>query len=339
MAARHRRRSKWIVVLAAPLFFAVQAALGLQVEWAKPEQLDAAFGARLQWLRWQRARHADKPLVLMLGGSRTMTGFRPDVLQDEPYLAFNFGREGSGPVKNLIHLRRLLDEGIRPDFLLVDITAPALADDRETPWEDRYLDGALLNRSERQLVEQYHDRGWRILRQWLAARLMPSWRSNRPVAACLSLQRLTGYNCFDDAPGMDPWGYRPVCLEVSPQQRERFTDLAMRQYAFLASQERLAAGAQRAVVDLVDLCRQEKIPLTLVVMPEGAQFRGLYRQSFQHACDLFLADLARDKQTHVIDARTWIADDGFYDQHHALPGGAEHFTRRLAAVLRQRLPS
>ena len=92
-------------MLAAPLFFAVQVGLGWQVEWAKPEQRDGAFGThRLQWLRWQRAMHADKPLVLMLGGSRTMTAFRPDVLQDKPYLAFNFGREGSGPVKNLIHL-------------------------------------------------------------------------------------------------------------------------------------------------------------------------------------------------------------------------------------------
>ena len=45
--------------------------------------------------------------------------------------------------------------------------------------------------------------------------------------------------------------------------------------------------------------------------------------------DAYLAGLSRDYGVAVIDARTWVAEDGFFDSHHLLPAGASTFSRRL----------
>src|SRR5262245_20053260 len=333
--ARKRRRAKCKVLLVVPLFFAVQAALGVQLERARPEQLDGAFGLRLDLLRRQRAVQGEKPLVLMLGGSRTMTGFRPDLLRDEPYLAFNFGREGSGPVKNLIYLRRLLDAGVRPDLLVLDLTVATMAQHRETPWESRWVDGALFQNAERETVEMYHDLRWRVWGQWLAARLAPSWHGNHALLACLSLKRLSGQQRRDHEHGLDPWGYRPVFPELTPQQREELTRLALSQYGFLPGEDRLWPGARQAVTDLLQLCKAEHIPVMLVVMPEGSQFRALYSTSMQGEFESFLTGLGRETKAPILDARRWIDDEGFFDQHHLSPSGAEQFTRRLAGHINE----
>ena len=39
----------------------------------------------------------------------------------------------------------------------------------------------------------------------------------------------------------------------------------------------------------------------------------------------------------VIDARRWVADDGFADAHHLLPGGAADFTNRFGREVLQPL--
>jgi len=336
-ARAQRRRSKGIVGLALPLFFVLQAALGWRMECAKPEQVDAAFGARLKLLRRQIALRPGDPLVLMLGSSRTMTGFRPDMLKDRPYVAFNFGREGSGPVKNLIHVRRLLEEGIRPDLLVVDITVPGLAIRGDVPAETQWVDGALLQRGERRLLEKYHDRSWRVLGQWFLARAFPSFACNRTLSACLSLHRLTGFNWFENVPGMDEWGYAPMFFFVTPEQRGPLTKLALDQYAFLGDEDHVSPAACRAVRDLIDLCQAKHIPLVLVAMPEGTSFHALYRPQFMAEVNQFLAGVAATG-TPLIDARKWLADDEFFDQHHQLPTGGLRFTHRLEEAIRHLLP-
>jgi hypothetical protein len=40
--------------------------------------------------------------------------------------------------------------------------------------------------------------------------------------------------------------------------------------------------------------------------------------------------LARELSVPLVDARTWIDDDGFSDGHHALPSGADQYTERFA---------
>jgi hypothetical protein len=64
-------------------------------------------------------------------------------------------------------------------------------------------------------------------------------------------------------------------------------------------------------------------------MPEGTGFRALYSADAHRQIDAFLAGLTAAHGTPLIDARTWVDDDGFFDLHHLLPKGAAVFTRRL----------
>ena len=96
-----------------------------------PSLRDPEFGYKLSLLRTQRAEEPDRPLLVLLGSSRTGQGLRPSVLTDlrtadgRTPLVFNFSHVGSGPLAELVTLRRLLDAGIRPDWLAIEIL-PAL---------------------------------------------------------------------------------------------------------------------------------------------------------------------------------------------------------------------
>src|ERR1700722_10733727 len=102
-------------------FAAAQVALALCIEYRWPALRDSEEAVKLAGLLECRARTAGRPLVLALGSSRTLMGFRPDALprsQDasgEEPAAYNYGRLGLGPVREIVALRGLLARGIRPD--------------------------------------------------------------------------------------------------------------------------------------------------------------------------------------------------------------------------------
>ena len=62
--------------------------------------------------------------MVVLGSSRVAYGVDAGSLSRQGYptaLVYNFGILGSGPLLNLVNLRRLLDAGIRPNLLYVEI--------------------------------------------------------------------------------------------------------------------------------------------------------------------------------------------------------------------------
>src|SRR5262245_39319377 len=133
------------------LLWGLLALLGMNVwfllatEFWHPEWRDPEFGHRLTALRNARAERPGRPLLLALGSSRTEMAFRPSVVEaalaedGEPPLTFNFGISGSGPVMELLCLRRLLGCGIRPDYLVLEILPPLLHQ------EGRYSEDAWMN--------------------------------------------------------------------------------------------------------------------------------------------------------------------------------------------------
>src|SRR5262249_4492410 len=129
-AAHIRPRSALLWGLAC--FVGFQLGLAWDMERWQPELRDAEFGYKLATLRKQLEKSRDAPLVLALGSSRTQLGFRPSVVSSvcsggsEPPVVFNFGLVGAGPVIELMCLRRLLDHGIRPHSVVVEILPPRM---------------------------------------------------------------------------------------------------------------------------------------------------------------------------------------------------------------------
>ena len=102
-----------------------------------------------------------------------------------------------------------------------------------------------------------------------------------------------------------------------------------REYGLLLRDFQVATDEARAVREFLDLCRRRKIGVTLVLMPESSAFRSWYSPQATARLDAFLADLRRDGGVAVVDARDWVADQGFFDGHHLLASGALTFTRRF----------
>jgi hypothetical protein len=82
---------------------------------------------------------------------------------------------------------------------------------------------------------------------------------------------------------------------------------------------------------LLELCRAERIPVALVLMPEGSDFRSWYSAGASGQVNAFLEGLCQEFGVALIDAREWLPDEGFCDSHHPVPEGAERFSARLGA--------
>src|SRR5205823_4062788 len=86
---------------------------------------------------------------------------------------------------------------------------------------------------------------------------------------------------------------------------------------------------QRAIREIVDICRREKIRLAFLRMPEATFFLDWYPASMQVQVDDYLGGLSKDYNVSIIDARRWLPDLSFSDGHHLTPSGATAFTQRL----------
>jgi hypothetical protein len=81
---------------------------------------------------------------------------------------------------------------------------------------------------------------------------------------------------------------------------------------------------------LLDLCRQQGIPVVLVLMPEGKDFKGLYPPALRSGLDALIINLVQETGVPLVDARDWLDEQDLFDSHHALPSGAALFTQRLS---------
>src|SRR5205823_9099815 len=147
-------------------------------------------------------------------------------------LVYNFGQAGAGPLQVLLTLLRLLDAGVKPDFLLVEFFPAALAADG--PAEQQFarivprLSAADVGR-----LEPYCDSPVSLRREWAAGRAA-SWHSHR-ISLMSHWQpgwlpwqhRLTFQ--WDQ---MDGFGFTPYPHEAMPPgERERDRERVRESYA------------------------------------------------------------------------------------------------------------
>ncbi len=323
MAAMPSRRRTWRFALSVLAGFALgQLTLGAIVDCLAPCR-DPEVEAKLSRLCARREEEPGRPLVVVLGSSRTAYGLDAASLSRNAHaLVFNFGIMGSAPLMHLVNLRRLLDRGVRPDLLYVEVMPPLLAD-QQPPLEEKLLEVSRLSLGEVLSLGRYsHDR-LRLLRHWCSARLLP-------CTHCIGLHSwLTGDSPAPMPGWLDGHGWRARTDVLGEEDFRQGRGLARRQYAAPCSVPAVAAGSRRALEDLLALCRREGIVVRLLLMPEGRGFRDLYTPAARQAVAVLLARLRERWGVPVVDARTWVEDAGFWDNHHMLPAGARRFTSRF----------
>jgi hypothetical protein len=134
---------------------------------------------------------------------------------------------------------------------------------------------------------------------------------------------------------LDPWGWVAVRAEASSPagvQRTARDFQQTLQYAAVAPRQ------AKALRHALSLCRREKLPVAILLMPEGPAFRSWYAPETKAHWDTFLHNLCREYGVQLIDAREWLpSEDSFVDSHHLVPEGARAFTRRLTREVIQEL--
>ena len=328
LARRVSSRAARTVVCTVALTLGFQLGFGAYAE-HNPKRKDPTFGDKLDKLA---ARSDGRPLVLMLGSSRTLLGFHAGQAEGEfpGVRAFNFGTPASGPITHLVYLRRLLDAGIVPALLLIEVLPPALADGADGPGEQLFLTGERLSSSEVDLVARF---GFR------EDRVRPAWRESVYSPATALRFQLLGRA----VPSWIPWNLRgdwsrntdahgwatPPRQIVTPEERAERTANADAEYRATLAVTSPDGRPMLAVAELLALCRTRGIRTRVIAMPEAPTFRRLYPDGLSDRIAKSLEIVANANGAGFSDARQWLAEEDFYDGHHLFRAGAEAFTRRL----------
>jgi hypothetical protein len=322
---RGRAAVAWLVVA----FLGLQFALNLYLEVRHPEVYDPEYRDRLVVLRERIRDLPDQPLALVVGSSRVMTEFRPEDLPpistaDGHWLVpFNLSHSGSGPLQNLMLVRRVLRDGFSPRWVIVEMMPPFFGETaqvrvaRQTQAADLPVLASHVSPSK--LYGYY---------LWERARAMYTHRFAL-LRHYGNEARLCG-GAWDAHP-LQPLGGPGVIphSDAGPEELRRLTAAVRGQYFDKLQHLHVHPGSDRALRELIELCRQRQIGVVLLLTPESSEFRGWYSPAALRLVDDYCQKLSREYAAPLVDAREWLPDSAFTDGHHVTDRGAREFTLRL----------
>src|SRR6266404_3817237 len=174
MPARRKllARARATMVWALMCFACGQLALAVVMDRRHAELRYPEYGRKLAALRTRLSAQPGRPLLLALGSSRTEADFWPEAaLRGQPAtserpVVFNFGLIQADPLLQLLGLRQLLAEGIRPTWLLVEVTPPFL-DQTQAYVEERWRNTIpRMGWDDLWVLRRYHCRLRHLLVPW-----------------------------------------------------------------------------------------------------------------------------------------------------------------------------
>jgi hypothetical protein len=303
----------------------------------RPGVRDPLFGQPARDFQRRVEAANGRPLtVVFLGSSRTGWGVRPALAEDavtaatgEPCIAHNLHVPGNGPVGQLVHWRRLLDRGLRPDVVVIEVCPPWLAAPHGQPPEAGAFRGDRMSRCEVDLVRSYGfppsvEAEWReaACNPWFGLRLQlvgpvrPKWLP--PGAA-----RPEGSN-----PEHRGW-HPPFFTEPVPPDHSR-ASVERGRPVFEGLARAIGDGTPpaRALRDLVRQCRASGTAVAAWVTPESSAVRAWYSPESDRALRVLLGDLQATGAV-AVDGREWLPDEAFSDGHHAVRSWADEYTRQV----------
>jgi hypothetical protein len=330
-------RGRQVVRWGVGLFALSQVLLATVVDQAAPAVRDPEFACLEHKLRDRIAEHPNRPVALFGGSSRVAHGFDAGrAAGDEPVVLFNFGVPGSGPFFQELMLERLRQSGIRPDVLFLEVMLPFY--NAAGPWgmDNGLLDGARLSFGEARGLLDYNPRSRTgPLKRWAHGRLLPGYRHQAEVRDQLGLDVYPdGMRPDSPARNIDEYGFRPK--EESAEKQEQLTAQAHRDYDRFYTSFRLDPYAWERLVRTITAVRTEGAQVVVVLMPEGSEFRSLSSPEVEAAQREMLRRIRVENGVPVIDARDWLPDSAFFDQHHCRPAGAAAFADRFREEVLQK---
>ena len=337
---RLRRRARASLVWGLLAFCAFQAALDVAMDGGMPELRDPDYACRARNLRRRLADGPpNRPALVFLGSSRTAFGIHAGRLEQslerelkQPLVVFNFGMQGAGPLMQLLALRRMLAEGLRPDLLVVEVVPPFLGGQpaiRDV--EPRYRLPAWRLRSEEvDLLERYGVAPPEKRLDWWQAWLVPCYGHRYALVSKVMPSALPQGLSLGWAYRLDPSGWTAHPGILSPAAYDWAVNFTRSEYAPYFAAYRVGGPACRALREILERCRQERIAAALMLMPEGRPFQSWYPPGVWDQVASFVAELSETYGAPVLNVRQTAPDEDFFDSHHLLPHGAIKLADRLA---------
>ncbi len=234
---------------------------------------------------------------------------------------FNEGVRSGGPLTEVLWLKRLLAEGVRPDWVVLEYWPPACLHEETliAPSRLGWRDGLLLRRYVPDEAE--------FAGRWLPERLVPAY-SNRfallnHLAPGLAAER-------DPWDGLDATGWRATPSPRDARHASELLAASRRQYGPQLVHYRIPPHQDRALRDALGLCRRRGIRTALIFMPEAEGLREVYPPRVSAEAREYIRRLGREEGALVFDCRDWLAGGEFADGYHLLPEAADRFSDRFA---------
>ena len=329
-----RRSAHRALLVGVCAFLAASAGLAVSLETTRPQWRAPEFGHRLALLRDCERRSSSRPLVLVVGTSRTQNAIFPGAMEfpDTPGSprVFNFGQSASPPLKELLTLHRVLDAGIKPAAVLVELLPGTLI--VNGPAEEQLgTQAARLSAADLRHLAPYCTNADALRTPWLNARLLP-FSAQRQVLMNHLAPRWVPWNRRIEVQweSLDADGFQPV-LEVSPTFRESAVEHARKEYSGAFAGFVPGAASVRAMRDLVGVCRANNIPVAFYIPPLSPAFRASFAPGVFAAGERYLNQLGRELGTPVLPGHLNTTEDEFMDGHHLLRHGAAKYSQWLAA--------
>jgi hypothetical protein len=333
-------RGRAAVVWGLALFAAGQWALGAWLHRTHPDLCDPTWELRLARLKARLAEAPGRPLVLVVGSSRPANDFSPADLGDwrprgrPAPVVFNAATLGAGPVRQLLSLRRVLAEGIRPDWVLAEAW-PAFWRQEGPYREESAIMLSDMRLSDLPVLSHLYRCGWEGFTR-VCAQALPAVHNRtgflyhhlpflvpRTTEADFVLGRLH-WETLDD------WGWLPTRMSQVPAEHwDR--ELKKARDATRPALEKLEVlpAVDWAIRQLLRECRGRGIRVAFVVLPEHSALRGWYTPHAHAVFTGYLFGLHKEYGTPLIDARDWVPDEEFVDFSHLQDAGARRFSGRF----------
>jgi hypothetical protein len=331
------RRSRKAVLYGLGVFFLGQLLFALALETFWRSLRDPEYDRKLASLRSQLRRAGpDRPLVLLLGSSRVGFNVRPDQLPVWPVnagpapLVFNFGMCSADPVLLRIVFGRLLADGIRPQWALIEVSPMLYQEpDHGKPTFADLIEVRRLQWRDVRSIRRYSSHPVSLLAEWLGDRLIPGFAHrflvlNRYMPDWLP-PSLRGF----DYPWhwLDPWGWvdLPLMETLGPEAnwQKRVSDT--RAHFPWCDHYRPQARSDRAMRDLLASAGRAGIAVALLRMPDYLEKWS--PPAAKAEMRAYVEQLARQFAVPVVDMRDWVSDTGFWDGVHFVHEMASLFTQ------------
>jgi len=252
-------------------------------------------------------------------------------LRSADTVAFNCGQSGADLFRQMVSLKRLLADRIKPDLLTIEVFAPQLCYEKST----FVTTPEFLVRARYDEIRTYVDYGAdesALERIWRSSRFNPfseygMKNKGRTRVGLLFPNWIR--NLFDES-FTDKWGWLPS--KAAPIPADEYAhgfQMFAPQYKEYLQDWHATPLSERCLMTMIAICKSHGIKTILVCMPNSSGLTNMYSKATCKSFNAYMSQIESQCGVKVINAASWVSDEGFADGVHLNATGAETFTLKL----------